>query len=67
MIERHSGKMQIVCDCGFAQARIYEADEFDVMVSDARSEGFVITKSAGEWQHSCEACARAGRRQARLL
>jgi hypothetical protein len=67
MIERHSGQMQIVCECGTAQRRTYKADEFDVMVSDARAEGFVIIKVAGEWQHSCEACARPGRKQGRLL
>jgi hypothetical protein len=67
MIERHSGKMQIVCDCGFAQDRTYEPGEFDVMVSDARAEGFVIAKVAGEWRHTCETCARPDRKQARLL
>jgi hypothetical protein len=67
MIERHSGRMQIVCECGFAQTRTYEADEFDMMVCDARDEGFVIAKVAGEWRHTCEACAHPGRRQARLL
>lgn len=67
MIERHSGKMQIVCECGFAQHRTYEPDEFDVMVSDARAEGFVIAKVAGEWQHTCEACVRPSRTQGRLL
>lgn len=68
MIERHSGKVQILCgECGYAQHRTYEPDEFDVMVSDARDEGFVITKVAGEWQHTCEPCARPNRKQRRLL
>ena len=67
MIEKHSGLQQIVCECGFAQSRTYEADEFDVMVADARREGFVITKSAGEWTHTCDTCARPLRDQRRLL
>lgn len=67
MIERHSGRMQIVCDCGFSQSRSYEADEFDVMVSDARREGFVIVRVAGEWTHTCQDCARPARPQGRLL
>jgi hypothetical protein len=67
MIEKHAGLQQIVCDCGASQRRTYEADEFDVMVSDARAEGFVITKIAGEWTHTCETCASPGRRGGRLL
>lgn len=67
MIERHAGQMQIVCECGASQRRTYAPDEFDVMVSDARAEGFVIVRIAGEWQHTCEACARPGRKQGRLL
>ncbi len=67
MIERHSGQMQIVCECGNAQRRIYEADEFDIMVSDARAEGFVIAKVAGEWQHTCQDCATPGRKQRSML
>jgi len=67
MIERHSGQMQIVCECGASQRRTYQVDEFDVMVSDARSEGFVITKVAGEWQHACQDCATPGRKQRSLL
>ncbi|WP_181182623.1 hypothetical protein [Mesorhizobium sp. B3-1-9] len=47
-IEKHAGLQQIVCECGAAQRRTYQADEFDVMVSDARSEGFVIAKVVGE-------------------
>lgn len=67
MIEKHAGQMQIVCECGFSQRRAYAADEFDVMVSDARAEGFVIAKVSGEWTHTCEACARPGRKQRSLL
>lgn len=67
MIERHAGLMQIVCACGASQRRTYQTDEFDVMVSDARAEGFVIAKVAGEWQHTCQDCARPGQKQRRLL
>lgn len=56
MIERHAGRMQIVCDCGIAQHRTYQADEFDVMIADAKSEGFVFAKVAGEWEHTCPGC-----------
>lgn len=67
MIEKHSGLQQIVCECGVSQRRTYQADEFDVMLADARDEGFIIAKVAGEWTHTCEACVRPGRKQGRLL
>ncbi|RUU29708.1 hypothetical protein [Mesorhizobium sp. M6A.T.Ce.TU.016.01.1.1] len=67
MIEKLAGQQQIVCECGASQTRTYQADEFDVMVSDARREGFVITKVSGEWQHTCEDCSRPARAQRRLL
>ncbi|MER9471029.1 hypothetical protein [Mesorhizobium sp. M0520] len=67
MIERHSGLQQIVCECGTSQSRTYQADDFDVMVSDARREGFVIVKVAGQWQHTCQDCARPARAQRKLL
>jgi hypothetical protein len=35
-----------------SQTRTFQADEFDLMVSDARRDGFVITKVAGEWHHT---------------
>jgi hypothetical protein len=62
MIERHAGRMQIVCECGHAQRGTYARDEFDVMISDARAEGFVIGKIAGEWVHTCADCAGQARR-----
>lgn len=67
MIEKEAGLQQIVCECGTSQRRTYQADEFDVMISDARGEGFVITKVAGEWVHTCQSCATPGRKQGRLL
>ena len=33
----------------------------------ARDEGFVLARVAGEWTHTCEACARPGRKQGRLI
>lgn len=65
MIERHAGRQQLVCDCGFAQRRSYEADEFDVMIADAKAEGWAIQKVAGDWTHTCPACAESARRPAR--
>lgn len=69
MIERHAGLQQIVCDCGVSQPRTYQADEFDVMVSDARAAGWSIQRIAGEWTHTCPDCRESTRPkpQGRLL
>lgn len=61
MIERHSGRQQLVCDCGAAQRRTYAGDEFDIMIADAKAEGWAIQKAAGEWTHTCPACAESAR------
>jgi hypothetical protein len=63
MIERHAGRQQLVCDCGFAQRRCYGGDEFDVMIADAKADGWAIQKAAGEWTHACPGCRESGRRK----
>lgn len=58
-IERHAGQQQLVCDCGISQPTTYQAD--------ARREGFVIAKVAGEWTHTCQDCSRPAKAQRKLL
>lgn len=56
-IERYRGQSQITCDdCGESQPRTYEADEFDVMVADAKRDGWRMQKEDGEWCHYCPDC-----------
>jgi hypothetical protein len=57
MIECYAGQMQIVCECGVSQRDTYAADEFDMMVSDARHDGWAIQNIAGIWEHACPDCA----------
>lgn len=66
-IEREAGLQHLVCDCGSSQRRTYERDEFDVMIADAKGDGWIISRAGGEWQHTCPDCAAQPRRQARLL
>lgn len=65
MIERYSGMMQLVCECGVSQPRTYEADEFSVMVSDAKDDGWRITKEDDEWVHTCPDCLSRRRKGVR--
>ena len=61
MIEQHSGQQQLVCDCGFSQRLSYAGDEFDVMIADAKDDGWKIQKVSGEWTHTCPTCAEPKR------
>lgn len=67
MIERHSGKQHLVCECGVSQRRTYRMDEFDIMISDARADGWTISRIAGEWEHACPDCAHPAERKGSLL
>lgn len=63
-IEQYSGKRQLVCDtCGEGMLKdngkpaLYDRDEFDIMISDAREQGWDITKAAdGKYEHTCPDC-----------
>lgn len=64
-IECNKGKMQIVCDdCGegFRAANgrpgLYEQDEFDVMIEDAKDNGWLLSRESKEWAHTCPDCLR---------
>lgn len=46
MIARESGRMQLCCDsCPASYPNTYAAEDFDVMVSDARAAGWAIRKA----------------------
>lgn len=46
MIARHANRMQICCDsCPASYPNTYAAEDFDVMVADARTAGWSIRKA----------------------
>lgn len=52
MIEREYGEMTIVCDStGTRYRRSYEHDDFDRMIADAKSDGWLIKLERGNWRH----------------
>jgi hypothetical protein len=61
-VEKHAGRQQIVCECGMSQPQTYAADDFAIMVVDAKADGWIIAKSAGEWTHTCPDCASSAGR-----
>jgi hypothetical protein len=66
MIERHSGKMQLVCQCG-ASRKVYAAEDFTIMITEAKADGWKVQKVAGEWEHSCPDCVARPARKGTLL
>lgn len=46
MIARHGSRMQVCCDaCPASYPNTYEAEDFGVMVADAKAAGWVIRKA----------------------
>lgn len=58
MIERQYGKIALSCDeeCGDHNLDFHDPDDFDVMIDEAKSDGWRIFKWGGEWKHICPFC-----------
>jgi hypothetical protein len=67
-IERHSSRQHITCDsCPAAQAQTYDADDFQVMTTDARADGWQFVKTGQGWEHHCPDCRGSNKQQRRLI
>jgi hypothetical protein len=52
MIEREAGQMQLVCDAtSVRHPRSYDHDDFEVMIEDAKSDGWIVKIEKGDWKH----------------
>lgn len=57
MIERHSGRVELRCDdCGDGAGRSFDKGDFDIMIQQAKDEGWRIFKEGSEWRHHCADC-----------
>lgn len=46
MIERHEGRMQVLCDtCPASYPNTYAAEDFHVMIADVKTAGWRLTKA----------------------
>ena len=64
MIERAGKQIEMVCDgCAVSAAGVVCADDFDVLLAEARATGWTIRKLGGAWIHTCAACAARARRE----
>jgi hypothetical protein len=58
-IEALGRNRQVTCDgCPAAYPNTYDADDFDIMIDDAKTAGWHITRRGGKWLHFCQGCAR---------
>lgn len=57
MIRKYAGEIELVCDkCG-EESVSYDDDHFDAMITDAKNDGWSITRRNGHWSHDCASCA----------
>lgn len=66
-IERSASRIQISCDSCPASTDTYDADDFQIMMTDARAQGWTAAKISGEWQNECPDCKRQAGKQRRLF
>jgi hypothetical protein len=60
MIDRDGAMMTLVCDTTGAHYRkTYHRDDFDMMLDDAKFDGWRIVKERGEWRHYSPQASRA--------
>lgn len=57
MIVKDHDQIQLSCDdCG-NETPVYDDDQFEQMISAAKSDGWTITRPSGTWEHRCSDCA----------
>lgn len=58
MIEKYGFHREMVCDsCHDGFGTTYSADDFEIMVRDAKEAGWKIVKENAWWFHYCNVCA----------
>ena len=67
MIERQAGQVELMCDeCTDSFGGTYDADDFLIMIADARAMGWRVQKTGkDEWQHICFHCVSEKARRRR--
>lgn len=51
------GKIQLICDeCENNETDLQDKDDFDVLIDEAKQDGWLITKDDGKWKHICPRC-----------
>lgn len=59
---RHEGRVELICDAGDeAWPEIHDAEDFEILLADAKAAGWRASRIDGEWRHRCPDCIHAGR------
>lgn len=59
---REDHQVELVCDaCDEAWPVVYAAEDFEILLTDAKAAGWQTSRIEGEWRHRCPGCVRAGR------
>lgn len=58
MIERQGLRIEQSCDgCGTpGPSGVQAADDFDVVIADAKQAGWLVTREHSQWRHYCPDC-----------
>lgn len=59
MIENNNGIFEVYCDASMCESyEAYDTDnDWQEMISDMKSDGWLIIKEKGDWTHICPDCA----------
>ena len=56
MINRYGTRVELVCnECGGTSAD-EDQDDFEIMIEDAKRDGWVFSKAGRNWKHICPDC-----------
>lgn len=59
---REGEQIELICDAGNeAFANLQLAEDFEILLADARAAGWRASRIDGEWRHRCPSCVAAGR------
>jgi hypothetical protein len=59
---RHEGQIELICDAGDeAWPETHAAEDFEILLADAKAAGWRASRIEGEWRHRCPSCIASGR------
>ena len=54
---REGDRIELVCDAGDeVWPKVFAAEDFEILLADAKAEGWRASRIDGEWRHRCPSC-----------
>ena len=66
-IERDGKFRMVACNHCSATLDLFEEDEFEAMIADAKANGWQVRNEDGGWTHRCTGCQETPLERARRL